>query len=215
MYCRVLDSPQRGKQSNTIENQVIGHIKELEKQSLLAGTEAYIGTGNGEEIEKLALSDNLTELYNSRTFLKKLKSEVKRSRRYKRPVAVCLIAVDKLKDLELQYDALTTDAILKIVAQVVQSTIREVDIAARYSGNQFGIILPETNTSGCQIVADRIRQRIAVQAITHNWQNLRITASVGLSSFPTGAREEEELISKALQALERAILEGGNTVCSA
>lgn len=217
MYCRVLDTPQRSKPSgkDSVDNQVIGRIKELEKNSMLTSTESHIATAKPEDIEKLALSDNLTDLYNSRTFIKKLKSEIKRASRYKRPIAVCMISIDGFKDLENQYGALMTDALLKIAAQTIQSTVREVDIAARYNANQFAVFFPETNANGAANVAERIRQRIAVQAITHNWQNIRITASLGLASFPTNAREENELIKKSMQALEQANREGGNTVCTA
>lgn len=217
MYCRVLDTPQRSKSTSTdsIDNQALGRIKELEKNSLLTSTESHIATVKPEDIEKLALSDNLTELYNSRTFVKKLKAEIKRAGRYKRPVAVCLISINGFKDLEERYGALMTDALLKIAAQVVQSTIREVDVAARYSASQFAVFFPETNTTGAASVAERIRQRIAVQSISHNWQNIRITASLGLSSFPGSAREENELIKKSMQALIQADSEGGNIVCTA
>jgi len=214
-YCRVLDTPQRNKQANIkapLDNHVIERVKELEQNSLLTNTGSHIKAVNAEDIEKLALIDHLTELYNSRTFLKKLGDEIKRANRYKRPVAVCMIAIDGFKEIQTQYGALTTDAVLKIVAQVIQSTIRGVDTAARYSANEFGIVFPETNVTGAAAVAERIRQRIAVQTITHNWQNLRITVSLGVASFPTNAKEEDELINKSMQALEHATLEGGNIV---
>lgn len=217
MFCRVLDNPQRAKvigNRTFMDNQVIERVKELEQRSLLTNTETRMGAAKGEEIERLALLDTLTELYNSRTFVKEIKDELKRAKRYKRPVALCMITIDGFKDIARQYGALTSDAVLKVIGNVLRGAVRDVDIPARYSAEEFAIIFPETNASGAAIVAERIRQRIATQAITHNWHNLKVTASVGLAAFPAHAREHDELLARSIQALELAIQRGGDRVCS-
>jgi len=104
--------------------------------------------------------------------------------------------------------------VLKVIGTVLQGAVRDVDIPARYSAEEFAIIFPETNSSGAQIVAERIRQRIGSQAITHNWHNLKVTASVGLAAFPAHAREHDELVARSIQALEMAMQRGGDRVCS-
>jgi Response regulator containing a CheY-like receiver domain and a GGDEF domain len=76
------------------------------------------------------------------------------------------------------------------------------------------LIFPETNASGASIVAERIRQRIGNQSITHNWHNLRVTASIGLAAFPAHAREPDELIERSVRALELAMQRGGDRVCT-
>lgn len=197
-----------------MDSQVLERVKELEQRSLLTTTENRMSAVKGEEIERLALLDTLTELYNSRTFLKEIKEELKRAKRYKRPVALCMVTVDNFKDISRQYGALTSDAVLKVIGTVLQGAIRDVDIPARYSAEEFAIIFPETNSSGAQIVAERIRQRIGSQAITHNWHNLKVTASVGLAAFPAHAREHDELVARSVQALEMAMQKGGDRVCS-
>lgn len=218
MFCRVLDnSPQKGKvtaQRTYLDSQVLDRVKELEQRSILTKTGETLTATKGEDLERLALLDSLTELYNSRTLLKELKEEVRRAKRYKRPVSLCMISIDGFKDLSRQYGALTADAILKAVAVVLRTCIRDVDVAARYSSDEFAIILPETNAAGASIVADRIRQRIGSQAVTHNWNNLKITASIGLACFPAHAREHDELIARTIQALELAHQRGGDRACS-
>ena len=220
MFCRVLDnSPQRqqkttGGQRAYLDNQVLERVKELEQRQILSNTQTSLTSAKGDELERLALLDSLTELYNSRTFLKELKDELKRAKRYKRPVSLCMVSIDGFKEVSRQYGALTGDVVLKVVASVLQSCVRDVDIAARYSAEEFAIVLPETNASGAAIVAERIRQRVGSQGITHNWHNLKVTASIGLASFPAHAREHDELIARAVQALETALQRGGDRACT-
>lgn len=217
MFCRVLDNPNRLKQLGNrsyMDSQVLERVKELEQRSMLTNTESRMGLVKGEEIERLALLDTLTELYNSRTFMKEIKDELRRAKRYKRPVALCMVTVDNFKDIARQYGALTADAVLKVVGNVLRGAVRDVDIPARYSAEEFAVIFPETNASGAAIVAERIRQRVGSQAITHNWHNLKVTASVGLAAFPAHAREHDELVARSVQALELALQRGGDRVCT-
>ena len=219
MFCRVLDNPQRTKLTGSqnrqaVDSQVLERVRELESRSLLQSTQSSMSTNKTDELEKLALLDSLTELFNSRTLIKELKDELKRAKRYKRPVSLLVIEVDGYKEIHRQFGALTSDAVLKVVAEVLKDCVRDVDIAARYSGDQFAIVLPETNAAGAAVVAERIRQRICEKAITHNWNNLKVTASIGLASFPAHAREHDELIARSVQALELAAKRGGDRVCA-
>ena len=220
MFCRVLDNPQRTRQMvgqqnrQAVDSQVLERVRELESRSLLQNTQSNMTTAKADELEKLALLDSLTELFNSRTLLKELKDELKRAKRYKRPVSLLVIEVDGLKEIQRQYGALTSDAVLKVVSSVLRDCVRDVDVPARYSGDQFAIVLPETNAAGAAVVAERIRQRIGTQAITHNWNNLKVTGSIGLASFPAHAREHDELIARSVQALELAVNRGGDRVCA-
>jgi diguanylate cyclase (GGDEF)-like protein len=197
-----------------IDRQVLDRVKELEQRSLLSGTQANLGSAKSEELERLALLDTLTDLYNSRTFMKEIKDELKRAKRYKRPVSLIMLSIDGYKDISKQYGALASDTILKTVGTILKGAIRDVDIAARYSAEEFALIFPETNAAGAAVVAERIRQRIGMQAISHNWHNLKVTSSIGIASFPAHAREHDELIARATQALEMAIQRGGDRYCS-
>jgi two-component system cell cycle response regulator len=136
MFCRVLDnSPNVKSMGNKafMDQQVIERVKELEQRSLLNTTETRMTSAKGEEIERLALLDTLTDLYNSRTFLKEMKDELRRAKRYKRPVALCMVAIDGFKEISRQYGALTSDSVLKVMADILRGAIRDVDIPARYS----------------------------------------------------------------------------------
>lgn len=129
MFCRVLDNPQRAQLAGTrvfMDNQVIERVKELEQRSLLTAGQTNLSSANGEEIEKLALLDTLTELYNSRTFTKEVKDELKRAKRYKRPVSLCMVAVDGFRDIQRSYGALTSDAVLKVIGGVLRGAVRDV-----------------------------------------------------------------------------------------
>lgn len=195
-----------------MDSQVIERVKELEQRSLLTGSEQAPPTSKGEEIERLALLDMLTGLYNSRTFLKELKDELKRSKRYKRPVSLCMVSVDNFKELTRQYGALTSDGVVKYVGEILKGATRDVDIAARYSSEEFALIFPETGVQGATVVAERIRQRVAHQSLSANYNNLKVTASVGLAAFPTHAREHDELLQRGIEALEQALNAGGDRV---
>ncbi|MBK9771804.1 MAG: GGDEF domain-containing protein [Candidatus Obscuribacter sp.] len=110
MFCRVLENPNKAKagtsQSGYMDNQVIERVRELEERALLTTTQEALSSAGGEDIERLALIDSLTDLYNSRTFLKEIKDELKRAKRYKRPVSLCMITVDNFRDIQMSIGAL-------------------------------------------------------------------------------------------------------------
>ncbi len=175
---------------------------------------AAAGTSGSDEMERLALYDALTELNNHRTFMRELKYELKRGQRYKRPVAIAMICIDGFQELKSQWNQQAAENVLKAVAGLVRSVIREVDRPARYSADELAVIFPETNAAGVNVVAERIRQRIRSEAINQGWQQINLTASIGVASFPAHAREHDELIARAAQALEFATQRGGDRTCS-
>jgi len=166
------------------------------------------------EYERQTLYDGLTGLFNPRTFIRKLEYELKRAKRYKRPLSLVVIALDGLDHLGEAYGALVLDDILKSCAVIVQSSIRDVDVAARCAVDQLAVLFPETYSSRAVLVGERIREKIAAQPITNDNRKLRVTASIGVVSFPTHAREENDLMSKALEFLEEAQTRGGDCVYS-
>ncbi len=187
-------------------------VREYEKSATVAQQEANLVAVKGEDIEKLALLDPSTELYNHRAFVKELKAELARAKRYKHSTSMCLISIDNFDQIVRDYGALTADAIQKVVANVIRTCVRETDIPAKYSSIQFGIVFPQTNAAGASLVAERMRQRIGNQAIVHNWQNFSVTASVGVATHPDHAHEYDELIARSLEGLEYATNRGGDRV---
>jgi diguanylate cyclase (GGDEF)-like protein len=196
----------------TGDKRCLEKVRQFEKAQAAVTQQVNLSIARGEALEKLALLDPLTDLYNHRTFVKELKAELGRARRYKQNVALSLMSIDHFPDLIKQYGELTAEGILKIVGNVVGHSIREVDISGRYDAHQFIIALSKTGISGGAIVSERIRQRVAAQGVIHNWQSFSLTASFGVASYPEQAVEYDELIASAFDAMERAAARGGDRV---
>lgn len=167
-----------------------------------------------DDIEKLALFDSLTGLYNSRSLMRFLTYELKRGMRYKRPVALLMISIDWFENIYRQYGDIACDHIRKVVADELKGTVRDVDFPARYSAREFVALLPETNANGATVVAERLRKRVAGKTINVGPESLRVTISMGIAAFPAHGREPAELVTRALQALELAVQRGGDRHCS-
>ncbi len=195
--------------------EILESVKAYEAQAFaLFSKPPSIASAKSEEIERLALLDNLTDLYNYRTFIKELKAELSRAGRYQQSVSLILIVIDNFETIKQQYGNLTADALHRIVANVLKGAIRELDIPAKYDDQLFGVILPQTPASLACFVAERIRQRIGNQAISHNWQSFSVTASLGVASFPMHANTHDKLIARATEAAQFASLRGGDRVFS-
>lgn len=196
------------------DSAVLERVREYEKQTALVIQQVTLQAAKGEDIERLALLDPVTELYNHRAFIKELKAELARARRYKHPASLVLVSIDAFDDLSRQYGPLTCDALQKIVSHAMRGALREVDVPAKYNEANYAVILPQTNAAGAALVGERIRQRIASQAIVHNWHNFSVTASVGVATFPDHASEYDVLIAEAIEALDTALVRGGDRVVS-
>jgi diguanylate cyclase (GGDEF)-like protein len=167
-----------------------------------------------EKYERAVLLDPLTRLYNSRTFFRRLSYELKRAKRYKRPLALLIMSIDRLGHYAHDYSVMIVDDIFKAVAAFVKEAVRDVDIPARCGQDHFAVIFPETYASRAVQVGERIREQLSSQPINEDLRNIRITVSVGVVSFPTHGREENELILKALDFHDIAQRQGGDRVHS-
>ncbi|MDZ4838088.1 MAG: GGDEF domain-containing protein [Candidatus Melainabacteria bacterium] len=193
---------------------ILSRVRDYEQRSADVAQQVGLVAAKGEDIERLALLDPITELYNHRTFVKELKAEIARSRRYSQRVSVLTLIVDEFEGIGTDYGTLTQDAVLRVVALVIRNSTREVDIPARYAPWQFAVVLPQTNAAGASLVAERIRQRVANQVFSHNWKNFSLTASMGVATFPEHAQEYDELVARSLEAMECAVDRGGDRVFS-
>ncbi len=164
------------------------------------------------EIETLAITDALTQVYTRRYFLERFAEEIQRAQVRKSKLSLLLLDADHFKKINDQYGHLTGDETLKQVAQILRENIREIDIAGRYGGEEFGIVLPETDMQGALLVAERIRKAAAARTIKAYDAALRITISTGISAYPADGKMVEELIDKADWALYRAKSQGRNCV---
>jgi len=167
-----------------------------------------------QEVEKLATTDSLTELRTRRSILDHLQEEIKRSQARKLPMSFVMIDVDYFKKVNDQHGHLTGDQVLREIARIIRESIREIDVAGRYGGEEFCVILPDTDRKGARYVADRIRTAVAQTTITAYDTQVNTTVSIGLATFPHDAREMTELLDKADWALYRSKKNGRNMVCS-
>jgi len=140
----------------------------------------------------LAVTDSLTGLGNYRRILDVLRTEIERSGRTGRPFAVLLLDVDGLKDINDRYGHLAGSRALCRVGDILRLLCRAIDTAARYGGDEFAVILPETNAAAAELVASRIRQRIATDSAQPT-----LSASIGVAVYPRDGETIEGLLQKA------------------
>jgi diguanylate cyclase (GGDEF)-like protein len=167
------------------------------------------------QMEELTIIDELTETYNYRYFIQKLQEEKKRALRYDLPVSLIMVDIDWFKKLNDSYGHEVGNIVLKELSRVIKRCIRDVDIFARYGGEEFVIILPQTPQIEASVLGERIRETIEHTIIdAGNAGKLKITVSIGVSSFPENGKSHEDLVSIADQALYRAKGLGKNLVCT-
>jgi len=168
-----------------------------------------------EEVRAISVYDELTGAYNKRYFGQKLERELIRAGRYGRPMTLAMIDVDHFKRINDKYGHLVGDRILKEVARILMENLRkDVDVVVRYGGDEFAIILPETNEGGLtsKEVLERVRKIVEEEKFEVNGDKIKVTISVGIAAYPSHADKVLELIDKADRALYLAKDSGGNCV---
>jgi diguanylate cyclase (GGDEF)-like protein len=157
------------------------------------------------EAEKLSQTDDLTKLHNARFLRQYLTAEVKRARRYGSTVTALFFDLDDFKEINDRYGHLVGSHILMEMATVILTGVRDTDVVARYGGDEFVVILPETGLEMAVRVAERMREKIAEHLFTGGRNlRLRLTASFGLSSFPEHSQSPQQLIADADAAMYEA-----------
>jgi len=172
-------------------------IKELESEikKRRATEEALIESQK--KFQKLSITDDLTGLFNSRYFSKKLKVEIERTDRYSNPLSIIFMDINHFKNYNDKYGHLEGDQVLRKIAQALQSCMRGPDSAYRYGGDEFVGILPETQEEGAIIVADRIRKIVKTQKFFPTPDKaVYMTVSVGFAEYTPG-EEKEALVKRA------------------
>lgn len=154
-------------------------------------------------------TDGLTGVFNRSYWQQQLGYEIQRAERYQHPLSLLLFDLDKFKQLNDHYGHLGGDAVLIEVARLVAALLRDTDLLGRYGGEEFGIILPETDLTGAMQVAQRLCSAVATHSIAFEQQQLVATISVGVTSFTTG-HGGDQLIQQADDALYSAKRQGRN-----
>jgi len=163
--------------------------------------------------EQMAVSDDLTGLFTRRYILANLEMELERVNLNQGRMAFVMIDVDHFKRFNDQHGHLAGDQILRQAAAVIHSGIREVDIAGRFGGEEFCVILPNTGLDGAKLTAERIRRAVKETVVRAFGKEFSVTVSLGAALFPEHGRTAEELVDHADQALYKAKHEGRDRVC--
>jgi two-component system cell cycle response regulator len=166
-----------------------------------------------EEATRLSITDGLTSLWNRRQFDLRLEAERQRGVRFTEPFSVVLIDLDQLKAVNDTYGHPAGDALLIEVSRRLMGGIRDVDLVARFGGDEFGLILPSTGIAGALRVAEKVRGLIAGDPVdVGNGATVTATGSIGVASFPEHGSTGRKLVAAADAALYRAKAGGGDRV---
>ena len=168
-------------------------------------TAALSNSARVAEAERLSQTDDLTKLHNARYLRQYLVTELKRARRYGSPVCAFFLDLDDFKQVNDRHGHLVGSHVLMEMAAVILSSVRDTDVVARYGGDEFVVVLPETGLDQALYVAERVRERISRHEFTGGRAlHLRLTASFGVASFPAHAHSPQQLIARADTAMYEA-----------
>lgn len=163
----------------------------------------------------LATIDALTGLYNKRFIMSKLESQNRIAKRNQRVYSLVLIDIDNFKLINDRYGHPAGDEYLKMFARVVNHVLREQDIGGRFGGEEFIIILPETEQEGALSLTERIRNEIEESKLVYKKNVIQSTISAGVAQFPLHGNEVTQLIKKVDEAMYQAKIKGKNRIALA
>ncbi len=155
-------------------------------------------------LQEMALTDPLTGLPNRRAFEEVLERELLRARRYHHPLGLLMLDLDAFKGINDQYGHLVGDQVLRQIATALRRTLRETDFVARYGGDEFIVLLPETGPEQGAVVAERLAQAIEALEYLGVPEGIRCTLSVGMAFYPQDGEDAETLLSVADERLYEA-----------
>jgi diguanylate cyclase (GGDEF)-like protein len=219
-----------GQPLNDVERQLMGEILDLvglahEHDARLQALDARVSALQAENLDLIAKNsflseisarDSLTGLYNRWYVMEKIDSEMNRAMRHGYPMSVLMLDLDHFKSINDSYGHPAGDAVLKSVGQVLKDSCRVYDVAGRYGGEEFCIVLPETKVGGTTTVAERIRERLASTPQTVGQKSIIVTASIGIAGVDSvsddGVLSASALVERADRALYAAKHHGRNRV---
>ena len=210
------------KESQTMALQPVGYLafdrvlEEDRDKLLILAQQFLIGLRRAifyQKVSDLTITDTLTQVYSRRYFLERFNEELRRSKKNKMRLSFLMIDIDNFKQYNDRYGHLVGDAILRQVSKIIRETVRQIDFIGRYGGEELCIVLAETDREQTNFAAERIRQRIAQAVFKAYDEELKVTVSIGVSTFPDNANHMQDLIEMADQALYLAKETGKNKVC--
>jgi diguanylate cyclase (GGDEF)-like protein len=164
------------------------------------------------QIKFLAETDDLTGILNMRAFTSLSERAFRQATRYARQLAIIMVDSDSLKEINDAHGHEIGNRMLKLTVQCIQDQLRGTDAVARYGGDEFIILLPETNCNGASSVAERVRRSIETASLTVPGGKVGFTVSIGIACFPDSGRTLETVIERADQAMYHSKSEGKNRI---
>ena len=198
-------------------NELILRVERVLKYSKMKQLKDMLMMKN-EELRMMAITDSLSQLYNRRHFIELLEREFSRAQRYNLNLSCIMLDVDRFKDINDHFGHLAGDYVIQKIGTIIKEEIREIDIPARYGGDEFILLLPETDQTGTHTVAERLFQRCqeenyAREARKRNLKYISVTVSLGVAIFPhRDIIHPNDLIKVADDALLKAKDLGRNRI---
>jgi diguanylate cyclase (GGDEF)-like protein len=190
----------------------------IERAELVSDA-AAIALANAERYARAkerAFVDDVTEVYNARYLLQQADNEIQRAQRYQKPLSVLFLDLDRFKLVNDCHGHLVGSNVLRRLSEVLKDCVRQIDTLARYGGDEFTILLVDTDHRAGLMIAERIRRLVADTLFEgENGEPIRLTISIGVASYPDHARQRDELLDLADKAMYRAKSLGRDCVCSA
>jgi diguanylate cyclase (GGDEF)-like protein len=189
-------------------------VGELQKKMAEVNKYALELSEANRKLAQLALKDGLTDLFNQSYIKERLGQEFARARQFKHPLSVIMMDLDNFKEFNDKYGHLNGDHALRKVAEIILHNIRIMDVAGRYGGEEFMVLLPETESSIIKEIGEKIKNAVASFPFidTADGERGHLTISVGITTYPNSAQHGNDLIVQADEALYQAKRKGKNQV---
>jgi diguanylate cyclase (GGDEF)-like protein len=165
-----------------------------------------------QEAQRLSITDGLTGLWNRRQLELRCREELDRAVRFNRTVGLVFIDVDKFKNVNDEWLHPGGDAVLVEVARRLSIATREIDVVARWGGEEFVLLLPETDLGGSMVLAEKVRRAVGDTPVTHAGKSRTVTISAGVAAYPHSGTNVRTLVNAASEAVHRAKHGGRNRV---
>ena len=166
-----------------------------------------------EKMAELSTKDELTDLYNRRYFMESAEREVSGTARYGQDLSLLMLDLDFFKQVNDTHGHPAGDAVLQQTARLLKKSIRQYDVACRYGGEEFAVIMPNTRLTDAQIFCERLRKKIENSTVRYNSKKIRFTVSIGLAQFlPEIDKSITDLIKRTDDGLYAAKQQGRNRV---
>ena len=202
-----MNKPQGPNNVQQMERLLREKDREIDRlRHALANTEA--------RLQELIGTDVLTELPNRHVFKEHFTHSLKRALRLGYSLSFMIVDIDHLRDINLRYGHEIGDSVLVEVAKILKSSVREIDMPARWGGEELVAVLHETDSEGASAVAERVRRRVAMIDVKdpRTGKQVNVTASLAVASYPKHSSDPQSLLEAASEALIVAKEQGGNRV---